>query len=432
MNVTIYTSLSESINREIHRLLQKHSYEDLLFHIKILYEESISECRLNAGGIEAEDFIEHFYMAHECEKQNLNVLLVSSPLNVDQRIIINCEEKIAIISTYGLTEEKNISKNCAILTLAATIRYKEKVKCEGKIERCALSPSIYQDHVPKEVCQNCSEKLPNRGAKFARVLHGIGAGKSKIGQLVLVQHGIQTYAKWAEPVAKVLDKNGFNTKIYRYGFFPIFRLVLNKYYGVSIKDRFLTHYKNAQKLNPYDDISVIAHSYGTLLIAQVLKERPEVVLDKLILVNGIVPRDYDWDALIHAGRINRVLNECGDKDIAPILAEKAIPGAGASGTLFFDEGSEEIINTRYKDCGHSTLLSVKHCDETWREFLVDDHWQCAVDTPSVKKIVQTFDRHGGKILGIFLILLFSFVSYMAYIVWPWLQSFTATIIEFFC
>lgn len=397
MIYAVASGISQCIESELHRLLTKHLVDFKLDSLSAVDPGFLSSCEFYPGGVDPEDALARFSTTTqvELEGRGVTILLLSTPLTGGRRFHIDSENKLAVASIYSLEGDVSEAKNCAALIFAILIRIKFETEEEHVSRRCGLSPNIYGPFVPTEICSQCRESLPHSGASIVRAFHSLMASAEKNGQFVLVQHGIQTYAGWAEPVAQCLEEYGFVTKVYRYGFFPIYRLLMNRYFGISVKDKFYKKYESAKKANPNAEISVIAHSYGTMLVAQVLNERPDVVLDKLILVNGIVPRDYDWDRHIRAGRVRGVLNECGDKDIAPVVAEKVIPGAGASGVLFFEDSDSIIINTRYKNCGHSKLLSTEHCKTVWKEFLSDDHWQPeSARNPDVKWFPTFVDRWG--------------------------------------
>jgi hypothetical protein len=60
---------------------------------------------------------------------------------------------------------------------------------------------------------------------------------------------------------------------------------------------------------------IIAHSFGTYLVARALELNPELKFDRVIFCGSIVRRDYPWSRIIAAGQVGRVLNDYGDRDM---------------------------------------------------------------------------------------------------------------------
>jgi hypothetical protein len=69
---------------------------------------------------------------------------------------------------------------------------------------------------------------------------------------------------------------------------------------------------------------VIAHSFGTYIIGQVLTHQ-DVSFDRVALVGSVLPRDFAWDGLLEDGRpaFGEVRNETGARDWVVWLAGRA-------------------------------------------------------------------------------------------------------------
>jgi pimeloyl-ACP methyl ester carboxylesterase len=230
---------------------------------------------------------------------------------------------------------------------------------------------MFATNIPQGICRKCQKQLLYDGCLEKRSLHSLFNSSEDNGQVVIIQHGINTYAHWYDPVLKCLNDNWFKTIAFKYGSFPIQKFIFHWRFSHSIKNKFLKIIRKAADDHPGADISVIAHSYGTLLITEILSENSNIYIDRLILVNSIIPCDFDWGDLHSKGRIQKVLNECACDDPFPIIAKKWIRDCGSSGVEGFITDDEFIINNYKDNAGHSTLLNADRCRDMWIPFLAD-------------------------------------------------------------
>ena len=113
-------------------------------------------------------------------------------------------------------------------------------------------------------------------------------------------------------------------------------------------------------------VHLIAHSFGTFLTGEAIRDEETSKLSRVLLVGSVLPRKYRWaanedsDAL--KDTVNQVRNECGGRDPVAILIRlfEAVPFVsrlfGDSGGVGFDriEGSNVI---------HHVENSLEFCEE---------------------------------------------------------------------
>ncbi|MCZ7616635.1 MAG: hypothetical protein M5T52_24490 [Ignavibacteriaceae bacterium] len=51
---------------------------------------------------------------------------------------------------------------------------------------------------------------------------------------------------------------------------------------------------------------VVAHSFGTLLISELLKKYPELKLGRVILTGSIISPDFNWELIFQRGQVEAV------------------------------------------------------------------------------------------------------------------------------
>ncbi len=227
----------------------------------------------------------------------------------------------------------------------------------------------------------------------------------------VVIHGFNTRGPWQEDLVWRLShikKYAIPVYVYKYGLVRI---------GVTLG--FLQKRKVKKLVKQLRDISkaadpdnsglrphVIAHSFGTWLIAHALKEHPDLKIGRLILLGCIVRPDFDWMKLINDKQIEAILNHTAGKDIPVRFSQLFIPDSGPGGRVGFLE--EEVINIRSPEFGHSGYFKRNRMtgylskDGAWARFLqrplsnlqdtFDDQFKCTGWKP-IWCIFRTFVRY---------------------------------------
>ncbi|MEM1317955.1 MAG: hypothetical protein AAGF29_06800, partial [Pseudomonadota bacterium] len=164
----------------------------------------------------------------------------------------------------------------------------------------------------------------------------------KNGRIVLLLHGIRTQAAWGEMVASVIEtRRGMSAIPVKYGFFDTIRFLVPFYTRTAPVKRFLREYRDIRRHNPNAEISIIAHSFGTYIVSTALRE-PDVKFGRVILCGSIVKDDFRVADIESKIASLPVLNDCGTRDIWPVLAKSVTWGYGASGTFGF--GTANVLD----------------------------------------------------------------------------------------
>lgn len=186
--------------------------------------------------------------------------------------------------------------------------------------------------------------------------------------IVVLIHGIRTHAVWQERLAESLNLIP-NVEAYPigYGFFDALRFlspVATRKYPISRVTREL---RTLRADNPDADISVVAHSFGTYIISEILNEETDIRFHRIQLCGSIIDIKYRWDKV--KSRIKgQVVNDAGTKDIWPVIASVVTWGFGSSGTFGFKTAS---VRDRYYHCGHSDFFEENHMETYWIPLIVD-------------------------------------------------------------
>ena len=153
-------------------------------------------------------------------------------------------------------------------------------------------------------------------------------------QVVLLIHGIRTQADWGPMVRSKLEvPDKIEVIPIKYGYFDAFRFWFPFWTRNKPIERVYTEIRVALQVarerGPHAKLSIIAHSFGTYIIGQILKRGFDLHIHRLILCGSVLPQDFPWEQ--YQGRFDRekVINECGKTDIWPVLAQSLSSGYGA-------------------------------------------------------------------------------------------------------
>jgi pimeloyl-ACP methyl ester carboxylesterase len=186
--------------------------------------------------------------------------------------------------------------------------------------------------------------------------------------IVLLVHGIRTSASWAEMVQEELQRDTSLIVIpIRYGFFDLLEFLLPGPTRTRPINRVLRELRTLRSEHPSSRISVIAHSFGTYAITQILRSHPDVTLFRLALCGGIVPASFRWD-LVRPRVSESPINDCGLRDIWPLLASAVTWGYGPSGVAGF--GSVLVVD-RFHELAHSGFFKPAFASTYWKPYFTD-------------------------------------------------------------
>lgn len=182
-------------------------------------------------------------------------------------------------------------------------------------------------------------------------------------QVVLLIHGIRTQAEWQQMVAKKLEVAG-KIKVFpiMYGFFDALRFWCPVFTRSFPINRVLTQIRVARDQYPNAKVSIIAHSFGTYVIGHILQSNFDIKFHRIVLCGSVLPQYFPWERILRQITPENIVNECGSKDIWPVIAQCSTWGYGASGTYGF---GVIVVKDRYHEASHSQYFFPAFVDEYW-------------------------------------------------------------------
>jgi pimeloyl-ACP methyl ester carboxylesterase len=190
---------------------------------------------------------------------------------------------------------------------------------------------------------------------------------STLARRVISLHGIRTTGAWQKELTDVLEEHHLNYSPFDYGHFKLAMFIRPKRRDREI-DRFrdwVTKYINSEQ-----PPSVIAHSFGTYIVAKALYKYEELKLDRLILCGSIIHEDYDWSKIAERGQVRKVLNESGSKDVWSKLVAYLVKDGGPSGIEgFSDKVNGLVADIHRSGFRHSDFFYSLHVQAVWIPFI---------------------------------------------------------------
>lgn len=230
----------------------------------------------------------------------------------------------------------------------------------------------------------------NKAIALRCYMLGLKSVRQSNNSIIVLIHGMNTYAKWQELAAKAITEADKNIKVYPIKFEKLDALnflYLNRFAPVN---RVLEQLRGIAAENEGANISVIAHSFGTYILMKILKNNSDIKLHRVILCGSVIPRSFKWQNLARFPT-NGIINEVGTRDFWPVMARFFTIGYGSSGAFGF--GSYKIKD-RYHDCAHSGFFEDAFIKKYWLPFIlngetVESDW-CA-QRPDVPWYISLLD-----------------------------------------
>ena len=169
-------------------------------------------------------------------------------------------------------------------------------------------------------------------------------------EIILLVHGIRTFAFWQPMVKGVLEEiPNVEVRPVQYNFLdPLFFWFPGPFRWWRIRQvRREIHKADLSLRDRYGSgqLSVIAHSFGTYIITSILLDHPGVRFHRLVLCGSIVDRDFRWDH-VEPFLENIVINDYGLRDYWPVAAH-------FFGVGFGDTGRHKFGKAEVKDRAHN-------------------------------------------------------------------------------
>jgi hypothetical protein len=210
----------------------------------------------------------------------------------------------------------------------------------------------------------------------------------------------------------MFDGTGVEVIPIGYGFFDVVRFLIP-----GLRSGPVTHVasqiQSVKREHSEAAISIIAHSFGTYILSQLLYPDRGFRFKRIVLCGSIIPAEYAWENV--QGRPDRqeILNDVGTRDVWPVLAQTTTWGYGSSGTFGF---KQYALLDRFHDFTHSDFFGESWVKTYWIPFICNGEvnnspWDSKRPTPPVYFGILTVLHVKYVILACILVAVFYFLQH---------------------
>ena len=200
----------------------------------------------------------------------------------------------------------------------------------------------------------------------------VESGQKRRSHVVMLIHGIRTQAEWQNRVAAILESDpSIRVVPTRFGFLDVLRFLIPFEIVRRGPVTRITKLIRDELSRKPEKLSIIAHSFGTFIVSQILEEESDIELHRVILCGSIIADNFNWAR--HKGQFGirdtldwQIINDCGMRDIWPVFAQSVTWGYGSSGRFGFGHGR---VKDRFHAVGHSDFFSAEFVREYWLTFI---------------------------------------------------------------
>lgn len=240
--------------------------------------------------------------------------------------------------------------------------------------------------------------------------------------VILPVHGIESDGSWHLNLQSKLDKTDLSCDFFPYKFgifsFLFFLIPIIRHHHTTL---FTKKLKRVMEKNAGKRFVIIAHSFGTFLVAESLRrlvrEQYDFSIDLVIFSGSVLKTSYPLQEI--SPRVNKIINDCGCSDFPLCLSQLFVLGTGMSGRIGFIEIIDDKIINRYFVGGHNLYFS-DYCEndfieQYWIPAILDSSQASFIDhrkESRLRKITDGIMTVFGAFKPLFyLILLVVFTSY---------------------
>jgi hypothetical protein len=238
------------------------------------------------------------------------------------------------------------------------------------------------------------------------------------GHVVILVHGIRDFALWQTRIRSALEEEGLKTEATNYGRFNLIQFLLP---GSYFRNKAIATVWNQIRIIKQNNrtrlLSVIAHSFGTYVIAHLMQENFDVKFHRVIFCGSVVRYGFPFEQF-QDRFVEPIINEVGTRDIWPAIAESVTTGYGSAGTYGF---RRPLVRDRWHNgAKHGFFLDTNFCKQFWTPFLKTGTFIDGATAPESPRIwLQILSIF--KIKHVLLMLTFVSLIYFAHNpVWLWL------------
>jgi hypothetical protein len=202
------------------------------------------------------------------------------------------------------------------------------------------------------------------------------ASRSSKDCLLISVHGIRTFGHWQENISKDIaeQSRSFECIELKYGFLDLVSFLFPRKREPVIERNALRLLKII-KDNQNREISIIAHSFGTFIVARALSDYSlPNRMRSIIFCGSPMLHQTNIDDVVGASEIT--LNDCGVHDFVLLAARFFGPDLGDAGRIGFARENSDKFRNRYFRGGHALYFNTSKkaklfYEEFWLPIIIE-------------------------------------------------------------
>jgi hypothetical protein len=236
-------------------------------------------------------------------------------------------------------------------------------KAEAAVE-APVAKSPVDESAPKPEAEPKPEAPPTKEVPAAKPRPA-----KKHPDLLILLHGIRDMASWVYTVKESLQDGSLEVVSIPYGYFNAFQFLdpffsrkrVVRYVEKQLRNLIANH----RVKHPTAKVSILAHSFGCYVVSQMLTRDPFLKLDKLVFCGSVLNRTFPSDILLR--QVTTFVNDCGTKDVWPLIAGSVTWGYGDTGTFGFGINAID----RFHNFGHGGFFGSAFIEKYWKSLFHD-------------------------------------------------------------
>jgi hypothetical protein len=187
--------------------------------------------------------------------------------------------------------------------------------------------------------------------------------------VIILVHGIRDFALWEADIRSALEEDGFYVATTNYGRFNLLQFLAPiPYFRKKAISNVWEQIRTIRLQHQGARLSVIAHSFGTFIIANLMRDEFDIEFNRIIFCGSVVNYDFPFVRFRYAFK-EPIINEVGTRDVWPAIAESVTTGYGSAGTYGF---LRPFVRDRWHNgARHGFFLSKSFCKKFWIPWLQD-------------------------------------------------------------
>jgi CheY-like chemotaxis protein len=183
----------------------------------------------------------------------------------------------------------------------------------------------------------------------------------RVKKVIYSVHGIMSYGGWQNRLDEYLSNQSeeYEHIQYQYNFLPVISFLIPPLRDIEVKS-FVKELQDLANQNRDVEVNIIAHSFGTYVVAKALSKISLISspkINRVVLCGSVLKAKYQFQPVINKFNISGILNDCAVSDKALVMSQVIALRLGMGGRVGFKNTYSGLVKNRYLSGGHGTFFN---------------------------------------------------------------------------